>query len=238
MSDETEVYLQPAYLLQYHPYRESSLMIEVMTPDFGRIPILAKGARRQQSKSASLIRPFQLLLLSFRGRSEVKVLTHLEASEPAKNLLGTAFYCGFYISELLCHFLHKFDPHPYVFQLYDQSLAQLGKGGNIEQVLRIFEIDLLSEIGYGPQFDYDNWHNQPVSASKKYYYTADTGPIEADNGTISGRTLLALHSKTLNDPNTLAEAKKIMRSTIDFHLQGKPLKSRAVIAKIRHSLII
>lgn len=229
---ETVVHLQPGYLLQHRPYRETSLILDVLTRDFGRVSILAKGVRKARSDKAGLLRPFLPLQLSFRGRAELKTLTHVELSEVSLSLQGLSLYCGFYVNELIGHFLDKFDPHPEVFQLYRDCLRNLSENTEIERVLRIFELNLLISVGYGLQLDFDQRHNKPVMAGKKYFFHADAGPVEAESGDVSGRTLLALQTKTLTDSETLAEAKKFMRTVIDFHLQGKPLKSRAVIARI------
>ncbi len=230
------MYLQPGYILQHRPYRESSLIIEVLTRDFGKISILAKGVRKPKSKVAALLRPFTLLSLSYLGRSELRTLTQVELVQTSPPLPGLALYCGFYINELTGHFLHKYDPHPEVFQLYQACLVQLSENSAIEPVLRNFELNLLDNVGYGLSLAFDEQHRRPVSTAKKYIFSADSGPVEALNGTVAGQTLLALHTRTLIGSETLAGAKKLMREVIDFHLQGKPLKSRAVIAKIAASL--
>lgn len=230
---ETIVHQQPGYLLQHWPYKEASLIIDVLTRDFGRVPILAKGVRKPRSKTAGLLRPFLPLQLSYRGKAELKTLTFVEQGAQAPPpLQGMSLYCGFYINELIGHFLHKFDPHPEVFQLYRECLAELSENSEIERVLRIFELNLLTSVGYGLPLDFDDQHKKPVSASKKYFFNADCGPVEAEDGDIAGQTLLALHTRTFTDSETLAAAKKFMRTVIDFHLQGRPLKSRAVIARI------
>ena len=74
---------QPAYILHQQNYRESSLLLEVLTRDFGRISLIAKGVRKAKSKSAALLRPFQLLSLSYSGRSELKTMTGVEAASRA-----------------------------------------------------------------------------------------------------------------------------------------------------------
>jgi len=229
---ETVVHLQPGYLLQHWPYRETSLIIDVLTRDFGRVSILAKGVRKSGSKTAAVLRPFLPLQISYRGKAELKTLTYVEPVQVSSPLQGVPLYCGFYVNELIGHFLHKFDPHPEVFQLYRECLAQLSENLEIERILRIFELNLLISVGYGLPLDFDERHKKPVSASKKYFFNADCGPVEAEDGDIAGQTLLALHTRTFTDSETLAAAKKFMRMVIDFHLQGKPLKSRAVIARI------
>ena len=40
---------QPAFVLHHYPFRETSLVIETFTRDFGRVALLARGARRPRS---------------------------------------------------------------------------------------------------------------------------------------------------------------------------------------------
>ena len=58
---------QLAFILHTYPYRETSLVAEVFTRNFGRLPLLAKGARRPHSPLRGLLRPFQPLQLSWGG---------------------------------------------------------------------------------------------------------------------------------------------------------------------------
>lgn len=229
------VSLQPAFILHYRNFRETSLIAEVLTRDFGRFAVVAKGVRTPKSKLGPYIRPFVPVLLSFAGKSDLKTLTHIEPWQSAPKLNDLALYSGFYINELVTYFLHSFDPHPEVFLLYQNTLSELSNTLELEPVLRIFELNLLAQIGYGLQFDVDTLQ-QPVSPNKKYYFNADLGPVESELGDFSGSTLLALEARSFPNTATLTEAKKIMRSAINFHLNGKPLKSREVISKIlKHS---
>lgn len=229
--NETHILLQPAYILQQRKYRETSLIVEVFTRDFGRLSILAKGVRKPKSKTAGLFRPFTPILLSYIGRAELKILTHIESASVTE-LNGLALYSGFYVNELIGRFLHKFDPHPEVFTLYQQCISELADTASIEPVLRMFELQLLKFIGYAPQLSYDFQLNLPVQAGKRYLFDIENGPYEAEPGDFQGSALLALETGIFLDQQTLSGAKKIMRSIIDFHLQGKPLQSRAVISRL------
>lgn len=224
--------LQSAFILHHRPYKETSLILEVLTRDFGTVSILAKGVRRPKSKIASLMRPFLPLTISCSGKSELKTLTQVEGGPSDINLTGLALYCGFYINELVSCFLHKHDPHPDVFADYQQCLQQLSNSVSMEQHLRLFELNLMQHVGYGFQLDYDFQTEHPVAPEKKYRFVIERGVTEEKHGKITGKTLLALAEKKLNEPETLSEAKKLMRQMIDFHLQGKELKSRAIISQI------
>ena len=229
---ETAVYLQPAFILQQQKYRETSLIIDAFTQDFGRVSILAKGVRKLKSKTAGLLQPFVPLTISYVGKPELKILTDVETLPPIPQLTGLAVYCGFYVNELIGFFLHKYDPHPEVFIDYQKCLFELATVSNMEPALRIFEYELMAHIGYGLQLEYAACNGQPIEPTKKYFFNKEQGLIEAEQGVFTGRALIAIKRKDFTDRQVLGEAKLLMRAVIDSHLQGKPLKSRTVINQI------
>jgi DNA repair protein RecO (recombination protein O) len=229
---ESTVYLQPAFILQHRKYQETSLIIDALTQDFGRVSLLAKGVRKPNSKTAGLLQPFIPLTLSFSGKAALKTLADVEMIRPFNGLKGLALYCGFYINELICQFLHQYDPHPELFDHYSVCLSSLSDdGANIESALRLFELNLLECAGFGLQLEIDA-NEKPIEAFKKYLFDAGQGPVESGRGLFSGKTLQALNRKELTDPLVLSEAKILMRSLINSYLQGRPLKSRDVINKV------
>lgn len=228
---ESAVYLQPAFILQHRKYRETSLIIDVLTRDFGRLSLVAKGVKKSKSKTAGVLQPFIPLLISYVGKAELKTLADVEIVQPFAQLRGLAFYCGFYVNELVSRFLHKYDPHPEVFDDYGICLSRLSTGESIEATLRSFELSLMDHVGYGLQPERDV-NGAAVDPLKHYAFDAQLGMAEAVDGRFSGKTLLAIKSRKFADPLVLVEAKILMRVVIDAHLQGKPLKSRTVINKI------
>ncbi len=231
---EQAVYLQPGYILQKRPYRETSLIMDVFTRDYGRLPLLAKGVRKAKSKTASLLQPFLPLLISYTGNANFKILTAVELSHPLA-LQGIPFYCGFYLNELLAFFIANADPHPEVFALYQQSLVNLTNHPELEATLRIFELQLLAIIGYALPLATDN-QLRPIRPQQKYFFHPEQGAIASEQGVFDGETLLALQQQCFTDASQLAQAKQLMRGVIDFYRQGKPLKSRAVINQIIQQL--
>lgn len=229
---ENRVLLQPSYILQHRDYRESSLIIEAFTRDFGRLSLLAKGVRKAKSKSQGLLQPFIPLRLSFIGKTELKTLTDVELAHPFQPLSGLALYCGFYINELIEAFLHKDDPHPELFADYCQSLADLQQNVQLEAVLRNFELNLIEKSGYGLQLAYDADQGKPIDPSKKYHLDAELSPLEAEDGHYRGKTLQAIQARNFNDQEVLTEAKVLMRHVLDQLLHGKPLNSRKVLNEI------
>ena len=231
-SHSTAIHLQAAYILRTRKYRETSLIAEVLTQDLGKVSFLAKGVRKAKSTTAGLLQPFIPLSISFVGKAELKTLTHVEMAQSCTPLKGIALYSGYYLNELIGFFLQPFDPHPEVYTDYCRCLGHLSINQDIEQALRLFELNLMENLGYGLQLMHDLENRQPVEAAKRYQFYAEQGPVEDKTGMISGMTLLALQHRDFTDRQVLAEAKLLMRSVIDHHLQGKELLSRSMVSKV------
>jgi DNA repair protein RecO (recombination protein O) len=223
---------QPAYILHQQHYRESSLIIDALTRDLGRLSLIAKGVRTPKSKTAGVLRPFVALSLSFVGKTGLKTLSKAEIMALPYELPGLALYCGFYVNELVCCFLHQYDPHPEVFQDYQACLIELARGESCEAALRAFELNLMDNIGYGVNLGYDVCHEKPIVPNKKYLFSAADGLVEDSDGQFSGLALQEMAQRRFDDRQVLFEAKILMRKVIDSHLQGKQLKSRSVINNI------
>jgi DNA repair protein RecO (recombination protein O) len=229
---EQRVFLQPAFILQRRNYRETSVLLDVLTQDFGRIPLVANGVRKLKSNTAGILQPFHLLSISWAGRAELKTLTHVEIGNNSPVVNGLAVYSAFYMNELLSHFLHQYDPHPDVFNIYYKCLSCLANCSSLESVLRIFEYQLLMHTGYGLALEYENEAEQALQTTKKYRFSKEQGLLESAHGNISGAALHALKEQQLTEASVLLEVKLFMRSVIDSHLQGRTLKSREVIKQI------
>src|SRR3982750_4232017 len=79
---------QPAFVLHSYPFKETSLVIELFTRDFGRIAAVARGARRPRSVLRGVLLAFQPLLVSWSGKGEVQTLVRAEWHGPYHPLGG------------------------------------------------------------------------------------------------------------------------------------------------------
>ncbi len=237
MMESSVVYLQPVYILQHKPYRETSLILEVFSQDFGLLSVLAKGVRKQKSKTAGLLLPFARLNMSYFDRNQLKLLLDAEYVQH-HDLQKLSLYCGFYVNELIQRFLHKHDPDPELFMLYQHCLQQLADspGQQVESCLRYFELDLLQQVGYGVQLDVDALSGEPVESRLTYRYSPQQGLVADRKGNVEGQTLLMLATRQPLDSRALIQAKYLLRLMLAPFLQDKPLKSRAVLAKVMHYL--
>ena len=115
---------QPAFVLHTYPFRETSLIVEVFSRDFGRVALLARGARRPRSVLRGLLLAFQPLELAWAGKGEVQTLMKAEWQGGQPLLAGKALLCAYYLNELLMQLLPREDAHPRLFSVYAETLLR------------------------------------------------------------------------------------------------------------------
>lgn len=226
---------QPAFVLHTHPYLETSLIVEAFTQNFGRIALVAKGAKRPKSALRGLLRAFQPLQLSWGGKSELRTLHKAEWQGGQAPLQGTGLICGFYLNELLVRLLHRNDPHEQLFVYYREALSALSTDKDYIPVLRRFEQQLLQELGYALMLNHEAGSSQPVDPEKDYCYEIERGPVALDGGTcgaslqIHGKTLLDMEQGDYSDASTRQQSKALMRYILNHYLGDKPLHTRQLL---------
>jgi DNA repair protein RecO (recombination protein O) len=230
---------QAAFVLHVYPYRETSLIVEAFTPEFGRVALVARGARRPRSELRGLLQGFQPLLLSWSGEHELKTLLKAEWRGGLPRVGGSALLCGFYLNELLLKLLPREDAHPQLFADYETALAELAAGRDQAAILRGFEVRLLAAMGYALPLIREADTGAPVVPAARYHYAFDRGPRRSlpEPGMklplVRGATLLALADQKYPDAETAAEAKRLMREVLDHYLEQRGVESRRVVQDLQ-----
>lgn len=228
---------EPAYVLHAYPYKETSLIVEVFSRRFGRVGLLARGARRPRSAMRGVLLAFHPLRMTWSASAELGTLMSAEWGGGQASLSGIGLMCGFYINELLLRLLPRGDPHEALFDAYATALARLGAGEAQAAVLRSFERRMLAELGYAPVLDRDAANGVRIEAEKHYAYEAERGPVESrradGDSVISGRTLLDMAADNYESSRTREEARRLMRALIAERLGGQTLHTRAVLSELQ-----
>jgi len=234
---------ESAYILHTRAYRETSLLLEIFTREHGRISVVARGVRgtnkRIHTRKQALLQPFVPLFISASGRGELLTLKECDSSALPHALLGKRLITGFYLNELLIRLLHRTDPHIQLFDDYQKTLVQLelpppGGGSDSlheQKVLRLFEKNLLTALGYAPELSKDVESGDPIDPDKFYFFDPEKGPtianaIVTSQSIFKGKSLLCLASNQFEDASVLQEIKRLMRQTLAKYLGNKPLESR------------
>ena len=231
--DSRRVELAPAYILHHRPFRDTSRILEVISRDHGRMTLFARGVRAPRSVTASLLRPFVPLLMSWSGRGEAAQLTRVEAAldiASAALPAATLMSC-FYLNELLLKLTTRHDPNAQLYDIYDSTLVALRAGALLDIRLRLFERDLLEASGFGLELGCDARSGEPVKAGAYYHFRPALGLIEAsatDTAALRGSSMLALAAGTLTHTTELEDARRLLRVALDEALEGRELTTRAV----------
>jgi len=242
------VVLQPAYVIHSRPYRDTSALVEVFTPEYGRVVLVARGVRGAASKLRSVIQPFTPMLVSWSGKGDLPSLNTAEPQGRTVLLKAEALSCGLYVNELLMRLTLRAEPHIELFSFYDTTLRRLGEplciteNMRLQQILRRFEIHLLNCLGYGLVLGHEAGSTREVRSELVYDFQMEHGPVvhqdvhnEIYGIKISGKTLLALAHDRLDaytgDPGVYKEAKHLLRFVLDRYLGNKPLVSRQLLRR-------
>ncbi len=224
---------QPAFVLHRRQYSESSLLVEAITPDCGRVGLIARGARGSRSALPALLQPFQELRLDFSGSGELQRLTRAEAAGPALMLREGRALAGLYCNELMVRLLQRADANPPLYAHYRATLVDLAAAPSVAWALRCFERDLLEALGYANDFAHDA-HGDVLDPTGRYQFEPDSGFVgigEAAAG-YSGSALLAMVSTATPPPEQLRELRRLFRELISPHLRGEPLRSWGLMREL------
>lgn len=238
--DRRRVANHAAFVLHSYPWKETSLIVDLFTRGHGRIPAVAKGARRPHSAMRGMLMPFQPLLVTWSGKGEVRLLHSAEWQGGIPQLQGAGLLCGFYLNELLFKAMARDDPHERLFDAYADAVAQLARSGAHATVLRRFEQVLLAELGYALELSRDAT-GATIRADCQYVYIPEQGALPAahlsaegsEHLVIRGRTLIDMAQGDYADAATAAESKRLMRGLLRHHLGELELHTRQLVRDLQ-----
>jgi DNA repair protein RecO (recombination protein O) len=199
-------------ILRTRPLTETSLIVNWLTLDQGRISTVAKGARRPKSPFAGKLDLFYRADFSFARsrRSELHTLREVSLCETHPSLrtdlnyLQQAAYCA----NLLEQATERDTPLPAIFHLLCGLLEHLPRQSPQSQTIFAFELKLLQELGLAPDQD-------------KHKFTP--GAKQIANVLLAG-DWPAIARLKLSDAQT-TELRRFLHGFLIFHL-GKIPKGR------------
>ena len=132
----------------------------------------------------SRLNPFQGLLLTWFGKSDLKTLKTVEHAEIYPQLSGAALMSAFYMNELLLKLAQREDAHEALYDAYEDAILTLVSNCahtevlvSIATALRKFEMSLLSELGYALQLTHEADTHDLIDAEERYVYVMERGPV-------------------------------------------------------------
>jgi DNA repair protein RecO (recombination protein O) len=144
-------------VLRTRPLTDTSLIVQWLTPDLGRIATVAKGARGPKSSFRGQLDLFYTCDFSFvrSKRSDLHTLREAKAIETHPDLrrdlayVQQASYCGALIEKST----EPETPLEQVYQDLHDLLGEISKHPPAPQTIFTFEMKLLNELGLAPVLD-------------------------------------------------------------------------------------
>ena len=226
---------QAAYILHARSFRDTSLLLEIYTKEFGRLGVIARGAKRGKRPLTGILQPFTPLSLSAKGRGEIITMTLVEQTKMPWRLSGQRQIAGLYVNELMVRLLGKHEGAGLLFENYQHTLEALQEG-SVEIALRCFERRLLEALGYGLTFDVTLPDCTPIRAEDTYTYIPHQGFALLEKRTSStlhfrGSALFKIAAEDYADETARLGAKQLFRAVLQSYLGNKPLMSRQLWQK-------
>jgi len=253
--------LNHCFLLHQRPYRETSVIVDLLTESEGRVSVVCKGVRGSGNKAASLrstLQPFAALYVAWSGKSSLKSLRSAEVTCLAPRFLQHQLYAALYLNELLIRLFQHGESQINLFAEYRHAITELSEvdlteSGSAEIPLRRFEFKLLATLGFEVDFSFDAVTGQPIESQGLYHFHSEFGFSQQSfmeaipdgmaelkkeqqvssqlKELIAGDHLLALQQQDYSRAEVRRSAKLIMRAALAPHLGGRALKSRELYSK-------
>ena len=230
---------EPAFVLHARAWRETSLLVEVLSAEHGRIGLVARGVRGPKKHVLrAALQPLQSIRFDGVQRGELAQLTAAEAVDAAPLLHGDAVLAAFYLNELCMRLAPRQAPQPELHAAYARVRERLRAGEALAWILRRFERDLLDALGSG--FDYaSDGDGAPIDPAARYRLEAEHGPRRVlgerageRRETATGRALLALGEDSLPNGEDLASLRLPLRAILLHELGGRGLKSWEMLGEL------
>lgn len=240
---------EPAFVLHRYDWSESSLILEVFTRHYGRVALVAKGAKKPSSNFRPILLPLQPLRVAFGGDAEIRALKGAEWVGGQVMPTGDALLSGYYLNELVLRLLARDDPHAGLFDAYTSAVQVLASehGEALQPALRAFELVLLREIGLLPVLDLQTATLAPLAAQARYSLVPEGGLVQAGerNGraSLSGSQWEALQralddsapfSTTLREcADVASDLKPQLRTLLNYHCGVSTLRTRQLMMDLQ-----
>jgi DNA repair protein RecO (recombination protein O) len=142
-----------AVVLHSMKYSDTSKIVTLYTKEYGKIKVVAKGARSSKNKFGASLEPMTYcsVILYKKDQRDLHLLSKSEIVTPMYRLTSDAdrLQYGLAIIELIGIVMHSEEKSEEIFQLVVQSLALLNRSEkNMQNVLFAFALHLFRHLGY------------------------------------------------------------------------------------------
>ncbi len=156
MLTETE-----AVILNSRKFGDTSKILTLFSRDYGRLSVLAKGARQKKSKFRGILEPINIIYLNFykRPNRDLHLLSSAEIKYPLTKIFNSYYHLSLGLS-ILESLYYTISENMVYDELYLYTLETLIKLDNSDDnpfvILVEFQLKLAHYLGFGMNFDFSD----------------------------------------------------------------------------------
>lgn len=162
-------------------FGESDKIITFFTSEFGKLPAIAKGAKKSKKRFFGSLELFSLVDLLFSGKEEsnLVMVNQIDLRHPYRKIredLKNFAYASFFL-ELILEFTAERQKVSPVFHLLVNLLDYLEKKDFDEKDFIIFQLKFLSPLGYEPNFQFCSGCKRKLIEERSYFSPPDGSSV-------------------------------------------------------------
>lgn len=153
MAERHRTFKAEGIVIKHQDWGEADRIITVFTRELGKVRMVAKGARKVQSRKGGHVEPFTHILAQLDRTSDLPIINQVETLEPFMELRDSLenITVGLYVMELVDRFTRDEEGEDLpLFQLLRETLLRLAASTDKWPVLCYFQLRLLDVLGYRP----------------------------------------------------------------------------------------
>lgn len=165
-------------------FGEADRIVTILTPDHGKLRLMARGVRKIKSKLAGGIELFSVSDITYmRGKGEIGTLISARLIKYYSNIVHDIdrVQLGYELIKTL-HRATEDETESEYFELLEQSLAALDTAGISTELIRLwFQAQLLRHSGHSPNLKTDT-KGHTLDAKQKYNFDFDAVAFTSHSG--------------------------------------------------------
>lgn len=232
-------------VLKTQDYKENDKLIWIFTEDFGKVSVIAKGARKNKSKNFSNTMPFcfgEYVLYKGRTMYSLNEGRVIDSFQDILDDYDTLIY-GSYLTELVDIAMEEEKCQELFVNLIKSFYLMKNKAVDLNILARAFEIKLLKSTGYGISLDSCCVCGKALKTSSLISFQFYGGLCEECKNQYAAKVSAATYNgiRFLNKANienigratfneeTKREMEKVLQTFINLNYRRKP-KSLSLLA--------
>ncbi|MBS4173569.1 DNA repair protein RecO [Bacillus sp. FJAT-49736] len=139
-------------VIRTHDYGESNKIVNVYTREFGKLGMMARGAKKPKSRLSAVSQLFTYGYFLVQTSNGLGTLQQGELVSSMRSIREDIFQTAYasYIVDLLDKAVEERQPNPYLFELLYQTLHYINENMDLDIITNIFEMKMLNVLGLYP----------------------------------------------------------------------------------------